>query len=147
MPQLCFQASWPVDRQNVRFRRKFSHFQGYQALQLWTTREKVTDSINCEELHPASADVDLEQPPVPPTPGPGPQQELEWCVFVCVDISLIDKPTHWTWMRVFPSSYRITSFKIKWYVSIHGSPLDAWGSPIRGLYWSIQECAALGLSF
>jgi len=38
--------------------------------------KKVTDSINCEELAAASADVD----PVPPTPGPSPQQELNWCV-------------------------------------------------------------------
>ena len=56
--------------------------------------KRVTDSINCEELAVASADVDLEQPPLPPTPDPGPQQELNWCVFVCVGISLIDKSTH-----------------------------------------------------
>ena len=50
--------------------------------------EKVTDSINCEELAAASVYVDLDQPPVPPTAGPGLQQELDWCVFVCVGISL-----------------------------------------------------------
>jgi len=55
----------------------------------------VTDSINCEELAAASAEVHLKQPPVPPTPGPGPQQELDLCVFVCVGISLIDKSTYW----------------------------------------------------
>ena len=71
--------------------------------------KKVTDSINCEELAAATAYVD----PEPPTPGP--QQELDWCVLllVCVVISLIDKLTHWSAMRVFPSSYLITSFKIK----------------------------------
>jgi len=57
--------------------------------------KKVTDSLNCEELAAASAYVDPEQLPVPPTPGAGPQQELDWCVFVCVGISLIDKSTHW----------------------------------------------------
>ena len=46
--------------------------------------EKVTESINCEELAAASAYMDPEQPPVPPTPGPGPQQEWDWYVFVCV---------------------------------------------------------------
>ena len=39
--------------------------------------KRVTDSINCEELTAASADVDLEQSPVPPLPGPGSQQELD----------------------------------------------------------------------
>ena len=39
--------------------------------------KKVTDSINCEELAAASADLDLEQPPLPLTPGSGPQQELD----------------------------------------------------------------------
>ena len=75
--------------------------------------KKVTDIINCEELAAASADVDLEQPLVPPTPGHGPQQELDWGAFVCVSISLIDKSTHWVSMRLFHSSYHITSFKIK----------------------------------
>jgi len=37
---------------------------------------KVTDSINCEELTVVSADVHLEQPMVPPTNGPGPQLNL-----------------------------------------------------------------------
>jgi len=57
--------------------------------------KKVTDTINCEELAPASAYMDLEQSPVPLTHSPGSQQELDWCVFVCVGISLIDKSTHW----------------------------------------------------
>jgi len=52
--------------------------------------KKVTDSINCEKLAASSAYADLEQPPVSPTYGPGPQQELDWRVFVCVGISLID---------------------------------------------------------
>jgi len=56
--------------------------------------KRVTDSIICKELAAASADVDLDQPPVPQTPGP--QQELDWCVFVCLGISLIDKSAHWT---------------------------------------------------
>jgi len=63
------------------------------------SRKRVTESINCEELAAASAYVDLEQPPVPPTTDPGAQQlveqELDWCVFVCVGIILIDKSTHW----------------------------------------------------
>ena len=57
--------------------------------------KRVTDSINCEELAATSAYVDPEQPPVPPIPGSDPQQELGWCVFVCVGISLTDKSTHW----------------------------------------------------
>jgi len=57
--------------------------------------KKVTDSINREELDAASAYVDPDQPSVPPTLGPGPQQELDWCVFVCVGIRLIDKSTQW----------------------------------------------------
>ena len=57
--------------------------------------KRVTDSVNCEELAAASADVNLEQPPLSPIPGPGLQQELDWRVFVCVGIDLIDKPTHW----------------------------------------------------
>ena len=57
--------------------------------------KQVTESINYEELAAGSAYVDPGQPSVPPTPGPCPQQELDWCVFVCVDISLIDKSTHW----------------------------------------------------
>jgi len=56
--------------------------------------KKVTDSINCEELAAASADLDLEQPPLPLTPGSGPQQELDWCIFVCVGTNLIDKSTN-----------------------------------------------------
>ena len=56
--------------------------------------KKVTDNINCEVLAAAGADMDLEQPPVPPTPSTGPQQELDWCVYVCVGISLIKKSTH-----------------------------------------------------
>jgi len=48
--------------------------------------KKVTDSINCEELAAATYFA---------TPGPDPQQELDWCVFVRVGISLIDKSTHW----------------------------------------------------
>ena len=39
---------------------------------------------------------------MPPTPGPGPQQELDWCVFVCVAISLIDKSTY------FQASFKTT---------------------------------------
>ena len=50
--------------------------------------KKVTDSINSNELAAAGAYMDPEQPPVPPTPAP--QQKLDWCVFVCVGISLID---------------------------------------------------------
>jgi len=38
--------------------------------------------------------LDPEQPTVPLTPSPGPQQELDWSVFVCVGISLIDESTH-----------------------------------------------------
>jgi len=53
----------------------------------------VTDSINCEELAAASADVDPQQPPVPPTPCP--QHELVGLVCICVGISLIDKSTQW----------------------------------------------------
>jgi len=53
----------------------------------------VTDSINCEELVAESAYVDPEQSLVPPTPGPDLQQEMDWCVFVCVGISLVDKST------------------------------------------------------
>jgi len=57
--------------------------------------KKVTDSINYQELVAASAYVEPEQPRLPPTPGLSPQQELDWCVFVCVGRSLIDKSTHW----------------------------------------------------
>jgi len=64
------------------------------------SRKRVACSINCEELAAASAGVGLDQPPVPPTSGPRTQQELDWCVFVCVGICLIDKSTHWTWMRI-----------------------------------------------
>jgi len=46
--------------------------------------KKVTDSINCEKLAAASAGVDLEWPPVPPSPCPGQQQELDWCVCICL---------------------------------------------------------------
>jgi len=51
--------------------------------------KKVIDSINCEALAAASAHMDPEQQPVPLIPRP--QQELDWCVYVCVGISLIDK--------------------------------------------------------
>jgi len=44
------------------------------------SRKRVTDSINCEELAAASADVEPEQPPVSAPPGPSPQQELDWCI-------------------------------------------------------------------
>ena len=56
--------------------------------------KKVTEtgSINCGQLAAASAYVNPEQSHVPPTPGP--LQELDWCVFICVSISLIDKSTH-----------------------------------------------------
>jgi len=39
--------------------------------------KRVTDSINCEELAAASADVDPKQPPVPLTLDPSPEQELD----------------------------------------------------------------------
>ena len=52
--------------------------------------KKVTDSISCEELTAASAYVDPEKPPIQPTPSPGPQQKLDWCIFVCVVITLTD---------------------------------------------------------
>ena len=90
-----------------------------------------TDSINCKELTTESAYVDTEQLHVAPKSSPGTQPELDWCVLVCVDISLID---NWASVRVFPSSYPIISFKIKLYLSVHGSPVDAWGSPTCGLY-------------
>ena len=94
-PQLCLQASWPVDRQNVRFWRNVWPFQGYQDVYNFEPPTKrVTDSINYEELAAASADVHLEQPPVPSTSEPDPH-------FVCVRIILIDKSTHWVWMRIF----------------------------------------------
>jgi len=64
--------------------------------------KKVTESINCDELAAASAYVDPEQLHVPPTPTSGPQQELDWCVFIRVGVSLIDEAT--------PSFYCITSF-------------------------------------
>ena len=57
--------------------------------------KRVIYSINCDELAATSADMDLEQPPVPQTPAPGSQQELNWRVFVCVGISLIDNSTLW----------------------------------------------------
>jgi len=50
--------------------------------------KKVTDSINCEELAAARVYMDPEQ-------SPSPQEELDWCVFVCVGINLIDKSKHW----------------------------------------------------
>ena len=50
--------------------------------------KKITDSINCEELAAASAYMDPEQPPVLSNPSRQvAQQQLDWCVFVCVDIS------------------------------------------------------------
>jgi len=55
--------------------------------------ESLTDSTYCEELASASPTVHQGQAPVPPTPGP--RQELDWRVFVCVGIRLIDKSTHW----------------------------------------------------
>jgi len=59
------------------------------------SRKRVTGSINCEELAAASADVHQEQPPVPQTSGPSLQQQLDWCVFVYVGITLIVMSTHW----------------------------------------------------
>jgi len=55
--------------------------------------KKVRDNINCDDLAAASAFIDPDQPPVPSTPDPGPQQKLDWCVFVCVGISLTDVNT------------------------------------------------------
>jgi len=97
------------------------------------SRKRVTDSINCEKISAASASVHLEQPPMPSTPDLGAQQELNWCVFVCVGISLIDKSRHWAWMRIFPSSYHITSFKIKEYLLVYGSTADACSSSVHRL--------------
>ena len=77
------------------FDKGFDIFRDIKPYNFESLAKKVTDSINCEELAAASADVDPEQPPVPLKPSPGPQQELDWCVFVCVGISLIDKSTHW----------------------------------------------------
>ena len=44
-------------------------------------QKSVTDSVNCEKLAAASADVHLEQPLVQLTPNLGPQPELDWRVF------------------------------------------------------------------
>jgi len=90
--------------------------------------KKVTDSINCEELAAASTYVHPEQPPVPPTPGP-------------VGISLIDKSTYLAKMRVFPFSYRIISFIMKWYLYVHRSPVGCMG---LSHMWLIL-CATLGV--
>jgi len=57
--------------------------------------KKVNDSINCEELAAKSAYMDSEQAPEPPRLSSSPQKVLDWCVFVCVGINLIDKLTHW----------------------------------------------------
>ena len=54
-------------------------------------------------------------------------------ICLCCYISLINNSTHLTWMHVIPSSYHITSLNVKWYISVHGSPIDR-GSPICGLY-------------
>ena len=82
--QLCLQVSWPVDRQNIRFQQKFDILRDIKPYNFEPPVNKVTDSINCEELAAASADIHLEQPSVPPLPGP--DQELDWCVFDCVGI-------------------------------------------------------------
>jgi len=44
---------------------------------------KLRDSINCKEL---AAQVHTHKNPEQPS---GPQQDLDWCVLVCVGISLI----------------------------------------------------------
>ena len=75
------------------FDKGFDIFRDIKPYSFESLAKKVTDSINCEELAAASAYVDQEQPPVLPTPGP--QQELDWCVYVCVGRSLIDRSTHW----------------------------------------------------
>ena len=80
-------------------------------------------------LAAASAYVHLEQPPVPLTPN------KSWIgVYLFVLISLINKSTHSAWRQIFPSSYHKTSFKIKWYLSVHRSPVDAW---LCGLYRNV----------
>ena len=109
---VCLQASWPVERHKCQIPIKVLTFSGISS----PTALK-------HYMVP-------EQPPVPLTAGPSRQQELDWCAFVCVGISFTDKSTDWAWIWVLPSSYCITSFKIKWYLSVHRSSVDAWGFPI-----------------
>ena len=61
---------------------RFDIFRDVNPYNFESLAKKVTDSINCEELAAASAEVHLEQPPVPTTPDPSPQQELDWHVFI-----------------------------------------------------------------
>ena len=37
---IYYKVSWPVNRQNIRFRRKFWHSHRYQPLQLWTINSR-----------------------------------------------------------------------------------------------------------
>jgi len=73
VPQLCLQ--WVDQLTDKR--------SGYQAIQLWITRQKmVTDSIKCEKLAAASAHVHLEQQTYQVC-----QIWLEWHLL-------------WTWLRL-----------------------------------------------
>jgi len=77
------------------FDKSFDIFMDIEPYNFEPLAKKVTDSIKCEELAVGSAYVHPEQPHVSLKPGPGRQQELDWCVFVCVGINLIDKSIHW----------------------------------------------------
>ena len=134
MPQFVYKCSDQLTDKLFDSEESFVILRAIKPYRFEPLAKRVTGSINCEELAAGSGYIDPEEPPVPPTPGSGPQQKLDRRVIVCVGLSLIDKSKYSAWMRVFPSSYRITSFKIKWYFSVHGSPVDAWGSPICGLY-------------
>ena len=56
--------------------------------------KKVTDSISCEEIAAASAYIEPRAVTCAADTRSCPQQELDWCVILCVGSSLIDKSTY-----------------------------------------------------
>ena len=73
MPQLVYERSDQLTDKMSDSDERFDILRDIKPYSFEPPAIKITDSIHCEELAAASANVDPEQPHMPPTHGPGQQ--------------------------------------------------------------------------
>jgi len=77
VPQLAYKCSDQLTDKMLDSDKSFDILRNIMPHSFEPLAKKVTDSINCDKLAAASADVDPKQPPLPLAPSPGPQQQLD----------------------------------------------------------------------